>query len=384
MGINDRRIRISVFSKTFQPLDWVGAPLEVKASIRYNATSTCTFSVDADDEQVPVLSAPGARVVVEYQYDDVDTNLRAFLISGLLDEVEGVTTGAQTRTFRVLDDWGSLFSTLLGWPNPAGTITQQGEDEAYWRRTGSAETVLKAAVTANASRYAPAITVAPNLGRGAAIEASLRFHPLGDRLFPNVDLIGGVGVTVRQQDAGIRVDCFTPGVLDTVLTEASGIVASGTFKITAPTVTRVIALGSGQGKARVVRQKINTTAESKWGIRREAVIDARDTGDVVVLDKRIDEALAAGAETASVTASLSETEDWRFPIAFKLGDRVPIQLNGAPTIPDVVRQVDIDWTAGDGLLVTPQVGNVEGSAVAKITKAIRLVGAAQRDQRVSY
>lgn len=376
-------LRISLYSKTFQPLDWVGAPLEVKCTVRFNAASSCTFSVDADDEQVPVLMLSGVRAVVEYFYDDADREAKVFLLSGMLKTAEGDTTGAQTRSFVVEDDWGALFGTLLGWPNPAGTITQQGEETAYWRRTGPAETVLKQAVTANASRFVPAVTVAPNLARGASVEASLRFHPLGDRLFPAVDLIGGIGVTVRQSGAGIRVDCFTPDVLDVVLTEESGIVAAGTFSITAPTVTRVIALGSGVSTARVVRQKIDTAAEAAWGIRREAVIDTRDTADPVLMDKRIDEALLAGASTASVSAVLSETEDWRFPTAFGLGDRVSIQLNGAPPITDVVREVSIDWTPDSGLLVTPKVGNVEDSAVAKITKAIRQVGAAQRNQRVS-
>lgn len=376
-------LRISLYSKTFQPLDWVGAPLKVTSVARFNAASSCTFSVDADDEHVPVLMEPGTRAVVEYFYDDADPEARVFLLSGMLKALEGDTTGAQTRSFTVEDDWAGLFGTLLGWPNPAGTIAQQGEEDAYWRRTGPAETVVKAAVAANASRYVPAVTVAPNLARGASIEASMRFHPLGDRLFPAVDLVGGIGVTVRQSGAGVRVDCFTPSTLDVVLTEESGIVDAGTFSITAPTVTRVIALGSGEGTARVVRQKIDAAAETAWGIRREAVIDARDTADPVLMDKRIDEALLAGASTASVSAVLSETEDWRFPTAFALGDRVSIQLNGAPPITDVVREVSIEWTPDAGLLVTPKVGNVENSAVAKITKAIRQVGAAQRNQRVS-
>lgn len=377
-------LRISLYSKSFQPLDWVGAPLKVTSVPRFNAASSCMFSVDADDEQVPVLMEPGTRAVVEYFYDDADPEAKAFLISGMLKTLEGDTTGAQTRSFTVEDDWASLFGTLLGWPNPAGSITQQGEEDAYWRQTGPAETVVKAAVTANASRYVPAVTVAPNLGRGSSIEASLRFHPLGDRLFPAVDLVGGIGVTVRQSGAGIRVDCFTPSVLDVVLTEESGIVNAGTFSITAPTVTRVIALGSGEGTARVVRQKIDAAAEAAWGIRREAVIDTRDTADPVLMDKRIDEALLAGASTASVSAVLSETEDWRFPTAFALGDRVSIQLNGAPAITDVVREVSIDWTPDAGLLVTPKVGNVENDRVNTMMQAIRQVGAAQRDQRVSY
>lgn len=383
MGINDRRVRIAVFSKSFQPLDWVGAPLEVKAVVRHNASSTCSFSVDADDEQVAVLNQEGTRVVVEYLYDDDDESKTRFMISGMLDGVDGESAGVQTRRYTVQDDWGALFGTLVGLPNPAGSMTQQGAEGAYWRRTGPAETVVKAAVSANAAQYRPTITVAPDLARGAQVEASIRFHPLGDRLFPNVDTIGGVGVTVRQSGAGVRVDCFTPQTLDTVLTEASGIVDGGSFSLKAPTVTRVIALGAGEGTARLVRQKINTAAETVWGIRRQAVIDARDTDDVAVLDKRIDEALAVGAATASVSASLSETDDWRWPIAFDLGDKVPIQLNGAPVITDTVREVAIDYTATDGLVVTPKVGNVENSAVAKITKAIRQVGAAQRDQKVS-
>lgn len=373
---------LEVFDKNLAPMDWVGAPLDVSATIRYNAASSLEFSVDADDEQVEILNAPGSRLRVWYIPDERAPDERVFLISGRIEVRDGDSTGAQTRTYTVHDDWHVAMS-LEGWPNPAGTIAQQGDEGAYYTPpTGPAETVLKQIVAANAPRQLPALTVVPTQGRGSNITASVRFHPIEDRLFPAVDQ-AGVGVTVRQVGSGIVLDCYTPTVEDVVLTEESGIVTDGSFRISAPTATRAVILGGGVGTARVTRQVIDTAAETLWGFREEIVIDARDTTSTAVMDARGWQALKENAATSSVTAGLSETDDWKFGVAFNLGDLVPIQLNGAPPITDRVREVGFKWTPDNGLEVTPRVGNVENSPVATIGAAIRRIATTQRDQKVS-
>lgn len=374
-------LTIAVYDRDLQPMDWVGAPLSVDLVLRHNAAGSLTFELDADDEQVEALNTPGARVVVQYSPDPDDPASPRRRLSGRVHELEGTTTGAQTRAFTVVDDW-QVFARLLGWPNPAGPITAQGDEEAYWRSSGPAETVLKEAVSVNAHRSVPAVTVVPSLGRGDPIAASLRFHPLADRLFPAVDQ-AGVGVSVLQGDGALVVDCYTPATYPATLTEESGIVAAGSYTITAPVATRAVVLGGGEGTARIARLVVDAAAEAEWGFTAEVVVDARDTTDTALLDQRGAEALAEGAATASVTATLSETEEWRFGATFDLGDLVPIQLNGAPVITDVVREVAITWTPGDGLVVTPRVGDIETTATAVIGRAIRKIAAAQRDERVS-
>lgn len=375
-------LTLAVYDRNFQSLDGIGAPLNMTLTLRHNAAGSLTFELDGDDPQVDVLNVPGARVVAEYRPEPDEPSSPRRRFSGFVQEQVGESTGAQTRKYTVVDDW-HLFARLLGWPNPAGTIAQQGDEEAYWRRSGPAETVLKAAVNANRGRSAPTITVPATQGRGTSIDVSLRFHPLVDRLFPAVDQ-AGIGVTVLQGTNSIVVDCFTPTTHALTLTEESGIVAAGSYKITAPTATRAVVNGGGEGTARFSRQVIDAAAEAEWGFTAEIPVDARDLGtNATLLDKRGREALKEAAASASVTATLSETDEYRFGVTFELGDRVPIQLNGAPVITDVVREVVIAWTAQAGLVVTPRVGDIETSATAVIGKAIRKIAAGQRDQRVS-
>jgi hypothetical protein len=368
-------LRISLFTKSFAPLDWVGAPLEAHFTIRAHAASIGSFVLDDDDEQLATLATAGTRAVVEY-FHDPTSDVPVFLMSGLIGEREGESGPGGRRTFEIWDDWAYVMG-LLGWQNPTGTIAQQGDDDAYYTITDDAETVVKTLVAANATRLGVPVTCATNLSRGDNITASVRMHPLVDRLYPAVAQ-AGIVVTVRQSGAGLVVDCYEPDTLTETLTEASGVIVGGKWTSHPPTVTRVNIGGGGEGLARVYRTVVNTAVESAWGIRIEAFKDARDTSDTAVLDARGWEVLNAGAPSASVSAELSETEDFRTFITVDLGTRVPIQLTGAPLITDQVTEVQIDWTTSDDLLVAPRVGaspttfeQVASAAIAQVARRTR-------------
>jgi hypothetical protein len=372
--------RISVYDKDYDPQDWVGAPLELHATLRDDEPSILALVLDDDDEQVVPLTTTGARLVVEYQADPTDPDEWVHVISGLVSERTGQTGIAGTRTFEVWDDRDYVLS-IKGWPNPAGTIAEQGDEAAYDTRTGPAETVVKGFVTANATRLGLPITCATDLARGDDVEIAMRNHPLKDRLFPAVTQ-AGVLVTARQSGAGIVVDCFEPPTYPATLTEASGVVQSGSFSVAAPTVTRVVVGGAGEGTARMFVERINAALESEWGVIVEGFVDARNSTTEAGLNKHGDRALAEGGAKAGVSAVLSETEDFRYGVAFNLGDIVSVQLDGAPVISDRVREVQIDWTASGGLLIEPRVGEVATTARAITNAAIRQLAARTRDQDV--
>lgn len=369
--------RISVFDKAFNPQDWVGAPDELECTVRLNAASDLSFTVADDDDQVGVLTEQGSRVVVEYAHDPDDPLSPMHLVSGLVAERSG-DSAPGTRTFAVLDDWAYVMG-LLGVPNPAGSITQQGDEDAYYTVTGPAETVVKTHVAAAAGFWGVPVTVAPDLGRGASISVAVRMHPLMDRLFPAVTL-AGLRVTVQQSGAGLVVDVVEPETLTTPLTEASGVVQSGRFTTQPPTITQVIAGGGGEGIARVFVQEIDAAAETAWGIVRPAFLDARDTTDTGVLTARAQERLAEGAATAGVSAALAETDDFRFGVTVNVGDTAEIHLVGAPPITDRVTEAHLSWTADDGLTVTPHVGEVATTFADLVTAAVQQVAAKTRDQ----
>lgn len=374
-------IVVSVYDRDFTPNDWIPAPVRVEATIAHNEVGTAVLVLDGDDEQVDVLTEPGARVVIEYRYDPLNPTARMPLVSGLVMARRGEAAGAQTRTFDVVD-WFSILRWLLGWPNPSGTITQQGDDEAYYTLTGPAETVIKGLVAANLSRVGVPLTIAPDLGRGAVITVSVRNHPIYDRAFPAVDL-AGIGVTIRQQGAGLVLDCYEPSEYEYPLTEASGVVVDGSFELTGPTATRAVVMGQGEGTARIMAEVIDHDLEAEWGVAIAIAVDARNNdGDPAALAADGWEALAEHAPKATVSAVLAETDEFRLGVAVNLGDRLPVQLNNAPPIVERLRSATIVWDAEAGLEVTPIVGDEQDDPDAVLYDAVANLARSQRAQIV--
>jgi hypothetical protein len=371
--------RISIYDASYAPQDWAGAPLEVHGIPRFNAPSLGSFVLDADDEQVPILTEPGTRCVLEYRYDPLNPNAWLYVVSGLVGERKGESGPEGTRTFEVLDDWQYVMS-LIGVPNPAGDVDHQGDDGDYYILNGPAETVVKGHIAAAAAWHGIPITIAPDLGRGDTIRIKVRMHKLADRLFPAVTQ-AGIGVTVRQIDGELVVDCYEPTVHTEALTEASGVVVGGEFVAQPPTVTRVIVGGGGTGTSRVFKLVVNAPVEAEWGVRLPVFVDARDTTDPVVLTARAWEVLREGAPRVGVSAELAETDDFRFGVAVNVGDVVPIELEGMPEpVTDTVTEAPIDWTADGGLVVTPHVGEVTATFEELAAAALERIAARTRDQ----
>lgn len=372
---------LTAYDKDYAHKGPVPAPRKISAMVRRNAPGQVNFELDSDHARVDALTAPGARCTLDYRPHPDLPLMR--LLSGTVDEVKGSgSSNATVRTFTILDDW-TVLNEIIGWPNPTGTAAQQGDDEAYYTVRGPAEDVLCNIVSVNAARQGVRLTVPASSGRGAAITTSVRFHPLSDRLFPAVDL-AGIGVRVVQEGTTRVLRVYTPTIYPRTLTEGSGVVQSGTYATSPPTLTRVTIGAGGQGTARLVREYVDTAREALWGIRKSAFIDARDIAIdnpnlEAILSQRATEALAAGAPKASLKVELIEAGKFRFGVSFALGDEVSIQLGGgAPVLTDIVREVDLEWSVDTGLVVTPRVGDWQDSQTDDLYK---LVAKAMRSSR---
>jgi len=363
---------VTVFDKAYTRKGPLGAPLSLSGEVVANAAGSLEFTVPADHPRVPDLTASGARVLVNYRPTD-DSSM--FLISGRVYEVAGGgPRHAPWRRFGVVDDFTALTDEVECWPNPTGTITQQGDEDAYFTRTGPAETVLKQILAPNVTRDGHVLTIPATAGLGSTITASVRFHTPFERLWPAVAQ-AGLLVRVRQSGAGRVLDVTVPTTYARVLTQESGVVVSGEYSVKAPTVTRVTILAGGEGTARVVRRKIDTAREAAHGVRLSARRDARDVESTdpnleTVLTARMDEALAEGAAKASLKCELVETDSFKFGVTFGLGDRLPIRLADGPVVTDAVSSVPFDWTPGDGVRVTPRVGDWADSSDAPLVKQV--------------
>jgi hypothetical protein len=264
--------RISVYDKDRVFQCQIGDPSALEATVRHNQVSTLTMTVPLSHRRVPELMADGARVVVLFRGEH--------LISGPVtadaldtDDKKGTYTISVEDDFRVLKE-------VLGWQVPGSAIGSQGSAE-YRRYTGTAENIVKLAVTENGiTRLGiSGLTCAPNLGRGATIPGGLsyRMHPLMDLLFPAVET-AGLGVTVQQAGTDLLLDVYEPTTFANPLSVKGGTLKRVGMTRTRPTASRAVVGGSGEGKARYFRNLTDTTRETAYGVRAEVFVDDRQAG----------------------------------------------------------------------------------------------------------
>jgi Siphovirus ReqiPepy6 Gp37-like protein len=338
---------------------WVGRPLDLKPVIRHNLKSTATFTIGADHLRAPDLMAPGARVVI-YRHGE-------FQMSGPVRQAAGTFDVAGTLTFTVEDDF-RILNNWLAWPKPSAAVTAQ--DVEYRVITGPAETVVKTIMRENAARLGYPLTVAPDQGRGDVGTYTFRFQPAYDRLFPMVDQ-AGIGVTVKHSGNGLLLDCYTPRNYPHLLSPESGKVIGGSYSLAAPTATRVVIGGPGDGVARDFRTFSDAEREVDWGDVIEVMADARDSsGSGDIYATRAGEALTTGAPMAGLSLELSETKHFRYGgDGLHVGDLVTAFVGGQPYA-DTLREVQLSWDK-DGDNATPVIGERKDDPDAQLAKSIR-------------
>jgi hypothetical protein len=342
---------------------WVGRPGDVKPIVRHNVKSTATFTLDADHIRVANLIKPGARVMI-YRHGALE-------MSGPVRMVGGPFLNTSSLTFTVEDDF-RIVNNWLGWPKPTAALT--GQNVEYRTITGPAETVVKTVMAENATRLGFPLSIAPDLGRGATVNCTFRFHPIYDRLFPVVDQ-AGIGVTVRQGGAGLILDCYATRDYEHHLSAEAGTVIGGTYSLAAPNATRVVVGGTGEGIARTFKGFPNAARETDWNDIIEVFQDARDSSTGDVYADRAAETLAEGAPLAGLSLELTETDHFRYGgDGLRVGDRVTAEVRGQ-LFTDVLREVRLSWDKG-GDVATPVVGERSDDTDTLLAKRLR---ALQRD-----
>lgn len=369
----DNPFTITVYDKNFAFKGYVGDPISLTVTPRYNQVGTAVLVVDLYHRLAPALMDEGARLTIHKDGDFVMSGKIA-LASGEGPQVTATLTLTLRSDFR-------LMQQVLGWPVPSAALTSQ--TNAYHRLTGSAESVVKGFVTANMqARLGLPVTVAADLGRGGSIDVSMRFHPLFEKLLPIAET-AGLGITFEQSGAGIRCDVFVPPVFPHVLSESSGALQSWSWSSADPTATRVVAGGQGEGPARAFVQKIDTALEALHGDKVEMFKDARDADTVALLNTRAQEALTEGAPQSGFVVKLSETGTYRYGRnGLVVGAKVTISVGGV-TRTDILREVTMTYNRTDGLLVVPVVGDIQDSPERTIARFLARLKRSVSDLKVS-
>lgn len=366
---------VKVYDKNLVFKGFVGDPITLMVTPRYNQVGTATLEVDINHRLANALSADGARLVI-FKDDDFIMSGKIIQKNGEGPVVRGILRLYVKSDFRLLNQ-------ILGWPVPANALTAQSSEYATY--TGSAESIVKAVVTANmTNRLGMNVTCAANLGRGATVPGGVkfRFHPLFERLYPAIET-AGIGVTFEQSGSGIVCDVYVPPVFGPVLTEESGVLQWWSWTSTDPTATRVVAGGQGDATARAFVQKIDSSAETAHHDVVEVFKDARDADNSTVLNARAQEALDEGRQQAGFAVRLSESETYQYGRnGLVVGATVTISVAGI-TRTDILREVTLSYTRADGVQVTPVIGEVHDSPDRTIANFLVRLKKSVSDLKVS-
>jgi len=368
-------VSVELYDKALGRLGWLN-DAELSLTFRHNRRSLATITVPADHLRAAQLVEPGRRVVITYTPDGGVPQVMSGPISTRQAQGPG---GTSSLVCTVLCDW---VSNALAWPVPGAALSAQSV--AYYTATGAAETVVKDVLRANLlTRLGWPYTIATDLGRGATVSLSARMVPRSDVVEPAADL-GGIGLLVRQLPgtSTITVDAYV-GTDRTArtLSEAAGAITAWSVTANAPTATRAVIGMDGEGDARTFTSAVDTAAEADWEAV-EVFVDARDLDDGTAGGQRGEDKLAEQGATVSVTASLTETPTWTFGRSLFLGDRVTVEPIPGLVSVEMVREVRVTYTAAEGLVVEPVIGDPDATEPERATaKAIRSIAGAVRSLR---
>ena len=346
--------KITVYNG-FEFKGFIGNPSSASFTPRHNQKGSGSITMDADDPKTEFLEADNARVVVHHKPDGE----WEFLMSGWVESerAEGPKVNAKV-VFQILDD-GIVLEDTDGWPVPTSPISNQSAAE-YATYTGAAETVVKNAARANFQRLGLPITVATDQGRGSTVPGGVafRFHPLADKLRPAADA-AGIGITVRQDGAGLVLDCYEPRTYPHTLSEEAGTITEWSYERQRATATRAVAGGKGDGTARVFASYVDSSLEASSGRVREVFKDATDVDTTTALQGRAQQTVTEGAPTYGFSVKLSESGMFRYgEKGVRVGDIVTVDIGGSQRT-DVLRECTLAFNRESGPTQTPVIGAID-------------------------
>lgn len=364
-------VQIMIYDKALARRGTLGNPASVEVDIVANGVGSATIKVADSAPRLQDALADGARCVI--------TEPGVFTLSGPITGATGTGPRDASVTLTVTEDT-RVFADWMGWPAPGKPIATQGA--AYAKYTGNAETIVKAVLNANRGRYPDPVTVAPNANRGAVVPGGVafRWHPLTDRLLPAIEQ-AGIVLTAMQSGSTIVLDVRARRIIARPLSAESGNLASWSWTSAAPTATRVVAGGQGEGAARTAKQSIATAREAALGYAIEKFVDARDTDEPEELAGRMSEAIDDGAPKSGLSLDLVPSKGFQYGTHYQVGDIITVKAGGMVKT-DILRSIHASWTAEAGFVLTPQVGDASDDPDTALAKSIRALSKGQKNLEV--
>jgi hypothetical protein len=245
------------------------------------------------------------------------------VMTGIITHRSGTGPVSPTTGFTVLSDVSAI-QHILAWPVAASDLANQAVE--YRTITGPLETVVKTVLSENATRLGYGIVIAPDQGRGPAVQVQWRFHSVFERVKALLEQHNAM-LDVLMDDSGVLHAEYRPGrTIRKPFDIHSGTLSSWEWEDQPPTVTRVVVAGQGEGAARKFVSVIDAQREERWGMIIEHFVDARDiegTADQPLIDRGW-EYLREGGEKTGVKLGIVSTRERPYGDGYQVGDLVTV------------------------------------------------------------
>lgn len=365
---------VEVRDKTLTRVGAIPADLlTLEAEDVHNNVGTWKLSINSEHPLAAVLATPGAGIIVTGPSD--------VLFSGPVTKTENAATATDplgTLKVEGVDDT-IILSDMLAWPDPSnGNAASQ--NFAYDERSGPAESLMHAYVSANCGPSAPAnrrrarLIMGTNGARGATVAKAARFQQLGE-LCKELAEPANLGFRVVQRGADLVFETYA--VQDRTKEARLGVVnntlAGQRVSVSTPQKTRVIVGGDGDGSNRLfvpVDNADSIASESDWGRRIETFIDERSSTDTAELTQKGTEALADGGMTVTAAQAVPmEDSALDFGRDWFLGDKVSVIVGTSEmtaVVTGMVLKIDSDGyrlgaTLGDPTPLNPAMAEAKAA-----------------------
>lgn len=312
--------------------------------IRNNAVCTGVLDVNGDHkvwhDQEPYLQ--GGHVAIK----DGDVPL----VSGKFTKLELTKADRVTDVTLQFNSHLDYLAGMITLPSPNRALTSQTV-RPYYKETGPAETVIADMVRSHVGQNARVenrepIHVEPSQGRGNTVTVNSRFK----NLLEEAQALAGVGgVQFRSwidEDAGlIRFGLREPvdRSLSVELSEDDGTLEKFSYSLEAPSASRVLVAGQGEGTSRMLR--LVEHDQTDWDVKTLLFQDRRDTEEETELIQAGEDTLADHVAKTAITIDTRMLGKRRFGVDYFVGDIISVQLTNDVTIIDPLQRLELSWDA---------------------------------------
>ncbi|MEU2996914.1 siphovirus ReqiPepy6 Gp37-like family protein [Streptomyces sp. NPDC006995] len=339
---------------------------------RYNAIGSFALEISADSGKANLLAEGNGLIIRTADGTLVD--------SGPIRTVDWSRStgdnGAGTLTVGGVSDT-ELLARYTCWPAPASAIGAQA-DTVYKISAVVAETAMRTLVNLNAgpgalaTRTDPLLTLAADTGLGPTITRQINQFDNLLTVLTDIANAASLGFRVVQVGAGLQFQVYEP-------TDRSGTarfafrlgnLTDANYTTTPPTCTRAVVVAGGQSSPRQCAT-YDRTDPLFPGLVIEQFVDLTsvDTASVDLtaqMDQAAEEALTSGAGQGSLSISPIDIPQLQYGRDYQVGDTVSAMVRDS-WMTDVVRDVTLTCTAGEGTTVKAAVGTSPGGGtVARI------------------